>query len=473
MVDALVPLGAAYTDTYTDSYGAGAPLAAVAALPAPTIVLGAGGVVVSPAKISAIAFVPTPTTDATVSNLPMMPTLLVEMDLSDLISGAKLDDVPTATLDTATLGGPQLPTFPIDITSYVRAASVDRGASNELQRIEAGTASIDLSNRDGRFTPFLATSPYYPNILPMKRIRIRATWKGVTYPVFQGFVEEWPVEFPEDVDTVTRVHLVDGFKLLSLIRISMDFPQQQSGERVAAVLDAAGWLTGETDIDVGTVTVAAVILEDAAPLEHIQQIAYAEGGRFFISRDGKATFRDRSSEVNVDFSTRTWADNGAGMPYREVTLSFDDSNILNDVRLTSVGGTEQAVFDETSQARYGIRSRVESDIQLSSDSQTLSFADNLLTRYAEPRLRLTQLLDNGMKHQLWERVLGRELSDAVTVIETRTATSQVSLMEGIHHDIPSEEWNVTVAVSPTVIEIAGVLDDATFGLLDSTAILAR
>jgi len=105
------------------------------------------------------------------------PTLTVEMDTGGYISGAMLDDPVTGLLDSAVLG-PTTPTFAQDITTYVREASTHRGAQRELERIEAGTASVTLDNQDGRFTPFDSGSPYFPNILPMRRIRIMATPSG-------------------------------------------------------------------------------------------------------------------------------------------------------------------------------------------------------------------------------------------------------------------------------------------------------
>ena len=397
-----------------------------------------------------------------------IPTALVEMDLGNLVGGGIWDQ---DLWDSTFIWGPVAPTFPEDISEYVRAASTNRGAANELQRVEAGTATIALDNRDQRFTPFYP-GPYYPNILPMRRIRITAMWDNTPYPVYSGFVESWPVEF-NDTDQITQVQLVDGFKVLSLQQISGDFIEQQSGARVSAILDAAGWLAADRDIDIGTVTVPAITLENAAPLEHIQQIAYAEGGRFFMARDGKATFRDRTTEANVDYTDRTWADDGTGMTYKDVTLVFDDTLILNDIRLTRTDGTEQSVNSGESQDAYGVRSRVESDIQLNSDTQVLSFADDLLTKYVQPRLRLESLVDNAMQHRYWNRVLQREITDVVQVIETETATAQISVIEGLSHNLQGNEWIVTLAVSPTVVEQAGIWDDAVYGLWDQTFIWTR
>jgi hypothetical protein len=62
-----------------------------------------------------------------------------------------------------------------DITDYVKSVSTSRGRDYELDQMQAGKASIVLNNADGRFTPDSASSPYYPNVLPRRRIRIRTT----------------------------------------------------------------------------------------------------------------------------------------------------------------------------------------------------------------------------------------------------------------------------------------------------------
>jgi hypothetical protein len=401
-----------------------------------------------------------------------MPGLLVEMDTDNVWNGAVLDDAGSAQLDSAYLqAGPV--TWDEDITAYVRKISIQRGAQRELQRVEAGTATLLLDNRDGRFTAYNEGSPYFPNIVPMKRIRIQGVWSAVTYPIFTGFVETWPVSFPADVDLIVAVDLVDGFKYLSLQTVSGNFGQQTSGERVAAVLLAAGWI-GDTDIDTGTVDVPAETLDNSSPLEHIQQIERAEGGRFFIGRDGTAIFRDRQAQINPELGDKTWTDTGSGMSYRDVVLVFNDELIMNDIQLTRLNGTvPQIVQDYDSQARYGIRSHVETGIKLLTDGEVGGLAALLQQRYAEPVLRLESLVDNGMRHQLWDRVLDREINDVVNAVESRTDTAQVSTLEGIAHDIGSDTWTVTLGLSPTVVEVAGVLDDATYGLLDSTAILGR
>lgn len=60
-----------------------------------------------------------------------------------------------------------------DITEYVRGFSSSVGRTTEVDAIQTGTAQIVLDNADGRFTPGRTTSPYYPNVVPCRQVRIR------------------------------------------------------------------------------------------------------------------------------------------------------------------------------------------------------------------------------------------------------------------------------------------------------------
>jgi len=375
-----------------------------------------------------------------------LPTLIVELDLLD----------PGTT-----------PTWAADITAYVRGWSTQRGSQRELQRVEAGTATIVLDNRSGRFTPQSTTSPYYPNLLPMRRIRIRATWNSVTYPIFQGFVEAWPTTFPGGVDQTVTVSLVDGFKVLSLATVSSALSQQGSGARVTAILDAIGWPAADRTIATGASTVPAVTLVNVSALQHLQDIEHAEGGRLFMGRDGKVNFVGRFDSLTVpDFSGRTWTDDGSGvMSYRDITLDFSDILLINDAHLIRPGGIEQVASSAASQLKYRIRSFPvgggTDTVQLVTDNDVADFAAELVGKYAEPVLRIEGLADNAMGHGLWGQVLVREFRDRVLIVKTPVGSStlsQDSFIEGISHDAPADEWRVTMNVSPAVSETPFIWD---------------
>ncbi|NUP37002.1 MAG: hypothetical protein HOY76_08285 [Streptomyces sp.] len=85
-----------------------------------------------------------------------------------------------------------------DITRYVdiRSAGIQitRGASDEVGEIQPGTCTLTLDNSDGRFTPTLATSPYYPNVKKNTPIRVQVVTTAknlVTNPSFETGLWDW------------------------------------------------------------------------------------------------------------------------------------------------------------------------------------------------------------------------------------------------------------------------------------------
>lgn len=84
-----------------------------------------------------------------------------------------------------------------DVSAYVdEVPTIKRGRDDEFSdNFAAGTATIVLDNTDRRFEPEFAAGPYYPDVRPMRRVRIRALWAAVTYDLFSGYIERWPVEY--------------------------------------------------------------------------------------------------------------------------------------------------------------------------------------------------------------------------------------------------------------------------------------
>jgi len=98
-----------------------------------------------------------------------------------------------------------------DITGDVRSWDVSRGRTRELERFQPGRATVVLSNRARQYD-----SATNSDIRPMRRIRIRETFNGVTYPTFDGYVDNWTLDYPGvGLDATATVTATDGFKILT------------------------------------------------------------------------------------------------------------------------------------------------------------------------------------------------------------------------------------------------------------------
>ena len=107
-----------------------------------------------------------------------------------------------------------------DVTAFMRSFTTNRGRPHELDRTQAGTLDVELRNTDRRFDPTYSGGPYFGNVLPMKQVRLRATFSAVTYDLFRGYVEDWSQGWDGRPITnaggaTCQLHATDAFKVLN------------------------------------------------------------------------------------------------------------------------------------------------------------------------------------------------------------------------------------------------------------------
>ena len=128
-----------------------------------------------------------------------------------------------------------------DVTAFVVGGDVTRGRTSELDRIRAGQATVVLVNDDRRFDPTHTAGPYWPNVLPMRRLRIRAVFDAVTYDVFTGFIDRWEQTYQHPGVAHATVTATDAFKVFA----ANDLPGSAYAAEVLADGPAAWWRLDE------------------------------------------------------------------------------------------------------------------------------------------------------------------------------------------------------------------------------------
>ena len=363
--------------------------------------------------------------------------------------------LPTITVEVAFSTDPGSTPVWTDVSVDHRQTRIRRGRNHELDKVEAATATIRLRNKEGKYDPTNAGSPYSPNVRPMRRVRVRATWQGVTYDRFNGYIEDWPQAWTQGPagDAWVDLHAVDAFKVLALANVNTVRSAELSGARVTAILDAIGWPAADRAIDTGLSTVQAVTYTDERALSALQTVEATEGGVLFVSREGIVTFLDRTKPVLVGLDEElTWGDAGTEKDYVELSTSFDDSQIWNEVKVTAPGNADGVAVDTASQTRYFKRTLVESTIH-EDENQQQSKAEYLVTRFGEPALRVTgvDLASARGQDAQWPYILPRELHDKVRVLKRPVGggtISQDSFIEGTSETIRQGVWDIVWNLSP-------------------------
>jgi len=381
-----------------------------------------------------------------------------------------LDDPTKGQLDntTYTLAGFQY----YDITNYVTGIQLTRGKSDNISNISAGDFVVELNNRSRAFDPTYEASPFYGQIIPKRQVRYSVN--GIQQA--QMVIDDWNLAYSPNGDAIASFVASDGFVYLANQTLAAGTATAQlSGARVTSVLDDqyVQWPTDQRDIDPGISTLGANVVADGqGVLTYLQQIETTELGLFFISKTGNATFLDRSHTPQTT-DLVILADDGSGIPYRNMQISYGSEDLINEVVSTSViTNTEVTTINTSSQQEFGIFNKTFSDLLFSTDAQTIEFNNTILAKYAQPVYRFTevQVRLNDLTSAQQTSILGLELGDFVNVVFTPSnlppAINKYASVIRLNHSVDiSGEHIVTLGLN-TLNFTYLILDDTIFGKLD-------
>ena len=335
------------------------------------------------------------------------------------------------------------------ISSYVRTFKTQRGRMHELNKIEAGIATIEVNNVTGDFWRYNTAGAFYVTagkeiVKPLTPIRIYVNFNSTDYPIFYGMVESFTPDWVEDRGgrtPIMKIGCVDLFKLLSKSQIyqggaalGYDFnvTTDYSGQRILKVLDylsyfipglGTTWPMALRNLDNGKILVSP--LSDAEigtngknALEYLQKVADAESGYLFISADGKVTFQDRDSRwTTFGTSTATFDTYPANYLYVKPELADDDSFIYNAALVNYNGANVAQWQDSTNMGLQGVRLWQNTDGVIYQKVDAQNQATLWVARYSDSVLRVKSLdiMPNNSPAYLYPLVLGSDVSTRITL----------------------------------------------------------
>lgn len=344
-----------------------------------------------------------------------------------------------------------------DVTAWLGDRFViRRGRADELAEFRAGTATITLKNKDRRFDPDNTSGPNAGRVLPMRDVRITATWAGVTYPLFYGYIVSWSMRYQNGTLAFADLTCVDGFEPLSRLQLGtpqalLNLPAATGDARTIAVLNAVGWPAGARTIDTAppSFTLQASELDGVPALEYMQLVARSEDGQFFIGRQGNAVYQGRQFR-SISSSAGIWGDaaDGSELPYRDLETSYTVDSIWNRAEVLAEGDGHVLQVDQDipSQTAYLTRTVSRTGLLLSDDADALTIAQGVVDVYNDPRVRARSLKPQPHVGNTWAAVLAREISDRITVrrhtLLGGSLTEIEAFLEGINLDArrAADEW---------------------------------
>jgi len=366
----------------------------------------------------------------------------------------------------------------IDVSTQVLRASIRRAYNRLSDSFQGGRAAIVIADQNGDFNPSNTSSPYYPNVLPMRKIQLSATYNGISYYLGSFYIQAWKYTSPKDGEIgYVSLDCVDGFQLLNLTSVGTiaDSGVQLSGTRINKILDAAAFPASMRNIDAGdSMMQADPATANRSALSACQLIEQSELGAFYFDQFGFARFISRNNSVKAQAAVATkFADDGSGITYDQVTYDFSDTGLINSAVITRNGGSAQSDSDATSIANYFQHNRTRTGLMMTTDAEALSMAQSIVASRADTAIRVESVtINTGDPTDPARVVAGLELDyfDPITVQQTQAGGSSISntlVIQGVSYDISPNKWTTTFIVADPYAT-GFVIGSATMGVLGSS-----
>jgi len=365
----------------------------------------------------------------------------------------------------------------VDVSDLINSITTQRGRNALADQFQPGTMSLRILDQNGAFNPQNTSSPYYTYLTPMKKVQITATYSGVTYPVFSGFITSYITTYPKETDGVayTTIQAVDAFQLVNNAQISTvtgATAGDLSGTRINQILDQISWPATMRDVDAGLTTMQADPGTFRTSLAAMQTVTDSEYGAFYVDASGSFVFQDRSVTAgSIGGTPTTFADNGTGIAYAEVNWILNDVLIYNKATITRTGGTPQVASNQASIDKYFLQSYYLDGLLMQTDAVALDYAQAYVASRAETSIRCDSVLldlytDNYNTGII--AALSLDFFDPIKVITTQPGGSTIEKtlqIFGTRTVITPNSWKVQFTTLEPVID-AFILNDTIYGTLD-------
>jgi hypothetical protein len=411
--------------------------------------------------------------------LPATP--IVKINLTGGASFGEPFVLNTSQLDFAVLAEPD--TEIVDVSNIVAAIDTRKERNLFQDKYQSGTATVRITDENGDWNPQNTSSPYYPNLVPLRSIIIEAELSGTVYPIFKGYITEYRYTYPKDQE-IGYVDLIcsDAFRLVfnsNVTTVTGAVAGEGTGTRVGKILDTIGWPDSARSIMTGDTLCQADPATTRTALAAIETATFTEQGAFYFDKGGNAVFKSRDFIYTSPADTATVFSNAVGstaIPYAGITFALDDKTIVNQATVTRIGGTAQTASNQDSIDKYFLHSITANDMLMQTDAEALELAQNFVGSRKETSVRIESITLDLVTLGYGAGVtaaLALDYFDPMQITNVNVAgTTIVKTLQcqGIAHSITPNTWRTTLTTQENVLD-GFILDSTLYGILD-TSVLA-
>jgi hypothetical protein len=285
----------------------------------------------------------------------------------------------------------------VDVSDQINLIQTNRGRNAVADQFTVGTCSLRIIDQNGDFNPQNPSSPYYELLTPMKKLSITATYNGVTYPLFAGFITGYQTTQPKEATdvTLTTITAVDALRLAQNAQISTVAGASAgdlTGTRINQILDQIEWPSSARDIDAGLTTVQNDPGTQRTALAACQTVSTTEYGAFYVDASSSFVFQDRDVTVGSIAGTPVlFSDDGTGIIYKDAAWVLNDVLVFNKSTVVRAGGSPQVAINQDSIDKYFLHSYYVDNLLMQTDAVALDYARAYTASRQETSVRCDSL----------------------------------------------------------------------------------
>jgi hypothetical protein len=400
---------------------------------------------------------------------------LVEISTGFILNNFTLDNATTGLLN-GTVGVLDGTSEYADVTAEIDSFSIRRGRRTVTDQMPvSGTCSIKINDESGLFNPFNTSSIYYnpvlqePGLAPLRKVRVS---RGGNY-IFAGRITAFDQQYVLGGINEISVTASDDIYPLSQTALDAFTPASQtSSARISTVLARTEVsFTGTSSLTASPITTlgAYPVAAGTSTTAYLADINDAEQGRLFCNRTNTLVFQPRITP-QIATPTAVFTDTGAGIPYNDLQIEFDQNIVINRAAVTATGGTQQTATSAASISTYFTQSKEYANSLLSSDAQALTLANYLLVPNPNPRFTAVSSWFGALTAAQRDTVALLDIGDLISITKTDTfgTTTEASYIEGLETSVKFDTGQTTrfYTTQTTLLETF-ILNSATAGTLDS------
>jgi hypothetical protein len=371
-----------------------------------------------------------------------------------------IGDPVAGIIGVGTFAGSETPELVVDLSETTRQITITRGRSVQQDTYQAGTATVRVYDPNSYFSPQNTASPYYPNVVPLRKLRVSATKDGVTNFLFSGYTTDYKYSYDQAENMgYVDIQCTDAFRLFNMAQIATVTDAtagQTTGTRIGKILDTMQFPNSLRNISTGSTTCQADPATVRSGLDCLKNAEFTEQGALYVATDGALVFKDRSEVVGSLGQTPIEFNQTTGIPYTNLQFALDDKLIINNADFTRLGGSTITVTNNASLEKYFPHGIVQQNLIAQTDEQVTDIARIYVATRAETTIRIDAMtVDLQDPDVPTNTMLGLDYFSnlKITNVQPDNSTIVKTLQcQGLNWNITPNSMVVTVTTLEPIVE---------------------